>query len=126
MPMIHLQHLMVVMTTTTIATKMSTTLYQSSSSQAPNTQSTLKEPRVSTVNKVLSYLLRQPELAINCEIPEEVYKLKAHNIDLLIELLNYIKTAETRVSTAMILGHWHNTSEGYLLASLAAAETLAR
>lgn len=82
------------------------------------------EPRISTVNRVLTHLLRQPELAMSCEIPEEVYKLKAHNIDLLIELINYIKSAQHKVNTAMILGHWHDTAEGYLLASLAATEPL--
>ncbi len=84
------------------------------------------EPRISTVNKVLSYLLRQPQLALNAEIPDEVYKLNVHNIDLLVELLSYIKSSEddNPVSTAMILGHWHNSKEGILLASLAAAEPL--
>jgi DNA primase len=83
-----------------------------------------EEPRVSAVNKILGYLLRHPELAKSCEIPDEVYKLRTHNIDLLIELINYISSSESKVSTAMILGHWHNTAEGFLLASLAAAEPL--
>ncbi len=83
-----------------------------------------EEPRVSAVNHILTYLLRQPELAKSCEIPEEVYKLRTYNIDLLVELINYIKASESRVSTAMILGHWHNTAEGFLLSSLAVSEIL--
>jgi len=97
-------------------------------SSSGNALGNSSEPRVSTVQKVLSCLLRQPELALNCEVPEEVYKLKVHDIDLLIELLNYIKSTQEETqqpaSTAMILGHWHNTKDGYLLASLAAAEPL--
>ncbi len=84
----------------------------------------IEEPRISTVNRILGHLLRNPRLALDVEIPEEVYRLRAHNIDLLIEVINYIRDAEHSVNTAMILGHWHNTENGFLLSSLALAEPL--
>ena len=79
---------------------------------------------VPAILKVLTHLLRQPQLAKTSEIPEEVYKLKAAHIDLLVEVLSYIRESEKNISTAMILGKWHNTPEGFLLASLAAEEPL--
>ncbi len=80
--------------------------------------------RIPAILKVLTHLLRQPQLAKTSEIPEEVYKLKASHIDLLVEVLSYIRESEKNVSTAMLLGKWHNTPEGFLLASLAAEEPL--
>ena len=73
--------------------------------------------------KTIRLLLQLPKKAQSIEIPEELRELDLAHTNLLIRVLERLKNTPN-ISTAGLLGYWHDTPEGSKLASLAAQEFL--
>lgn len=73
--------------------------------------------------KTIRLLLQLPEKAQLIQIPEELRELNLTHTNLLISVLECLQNTPN-ISTAALLGHWHDTPEGSKLAGLAAQEFL--
>jgi DNA primase len=73
--------------------------------------------------KTIRLLLQLPEKAQLIQIPEELRELDLIHTNLLISVLERLQNTPN-ISTAALLGHWHDTPEGSKLAGLAAQEFL--
>ena len=73
--------------------------------------------------KTIRLLLQLPERAQSIDMPEELRELNLTHTNLLISVLERLKSSP-KISTAALLGYWHDTPEGSMLANLAAQEFL--
>lgn len=80
-------------------------------------------PVTSLVDSIIRLALHSPKEAAQYQLPEEVSALPIPFIDLLQEIFSAIKN-RPEVSTASLLGRWHDSSDGEHLAALAAKEFL--
>ncbi len=73
--------------------------------------------------KTIRLLLQLPEKAQSIGIPEELRELNLSHTNMLISVLERLQNTPN-ISTAALLGYWHDTPEGGQLAKLAAQEFL--
>ena len=73
--------------------------------------------------KTIRLLLQLPEKAQSIGIPEELRELNLSHTNMLISVLERLQNTPN-ISTAALLGFWHDTPEGSQLAKLAAQEFL--
>lgn len=74
-------------------------------------------------HKIIRLLLQLPQQAQLIAMPNELREVDLPHTNLLIAMLECFKKMPT-MSTAALLGHWHDTREGNTLAGLAAQEFL--
>ena len=74
-------------------------------------------------HKIIRLLLQLPQQAQLIAMPNELRDVDLPHTNLLIAMLECFKKMPT-MSTAALLGHWHDTREGNTLAGLAAQEFL--
>jgi DNA primase len=74
-------------------------------------------------HKIIRLLLQLPRQAQLIAMPNELREVNLPHTNLLIAMLECFKKMPT-MSTAALLGHWHDTREGNTLANLAAQEFL--
>ncbi|MBL4608170.1 MAG: DNA primase [Pseudomonadales bacterium] len=100
--------------------------YQRRSAKAPQNYRPNEQengPAQRTAYKTIRLLLQLPEKAQSIQIPEELRELNLTHTNLLINVLECLQNTPN-ISTAALLGYWHDTPEGSKLASLAAQEFL--
>ena len=90
---------------------------QENSVPAENVQS------LALTHKIIRLLLQLPQQAQLIAMPNELREVDLPHTNLLIAMLECFKKMPT-MSTAALLGHWHDTREGNTLAGLAAQEFL--
>lgn len=90
---------------------------QENSVPAENVQS------LALTHKIIRLLLQLPQQAQLIAMPNELREVDLPHTNLLIAMLESFKKMPT-MSTAALLGHWHDTREGNTLAGLAAQEFL--
>ena len=74
-------------------------------------------------HRIIRLLLQLPQQAQLIAMPNELREVDLPHTNLLIAMLECFKKMPT-MSTAALLGHWHDTREGNTLAGLAAQEFL--
>ncbi|GAB2576954.1 DNA primase [Nitrincola alkalisediminis] len=66
--------------------------------------------RLNLINKVISILLHRPDLAQSIRHPDDLGNIQDNNIDLLIELINYLKKDENN-SLGTLLVDWQHSAQ---------------
>ncbi|RAU17918.1 DNA primase [Nitrincola tibetensis] len=79
------------------------TFYPKRTTQAPRL-------RLNLINKVISILLHRPDLAQSIRHPDDLGNIQDNNIDLLIELINYLKKDENN-SLGTLLVDWQHSAQ---------------
>ncbi len=97
-------------------------------SQQPTKKHSFRSPLLSShkttlnlVDSMIRMLLQEPKLAHQVTHVTELHAIQLPNISLLLELIELIHQ-NPELSTAYLLGHWHNTQQGEQIARLAAQE----
>lgn len=72
--------------------------------------------RLNLINKVISILLHRPDLAQSIRHPDDLGNIQDNNIDLLIELINYLKKDENNSLGTLLVDWQHSTQHSpYLM-----------